>query len=243
MIAKFITLTLALFAALFSTACVTTGQRSVVVVSGVGTVLTQPDTVQMTIVMGRTAQTIREAQEEVSLMVRQALRILHDAGIEEKNINTASLRFFPEYDWGGSGRILLGQRAEQTIAFSAKNLDTNQEKISGIIDRLILIDGIALQQIHFSVEDNTELFIRSRELAYQKALEKAEQYARLSNQKIVRTISISEDGLPLVSPVLNRALNTQMAVMSADSGVAGSTVLPTGEIEITSRITVEFLLR
>ncbi|MCL2294295.1 MAG: SIMPL domain-containing protein [Spirochaetes bacterium] len=235
---------LALVAAVFTTACVPFArERSVIVVSGVGTVMIQPDTVQMTIVMGRTARTIREAQEGVSLMVRQALRILQTAGIEEKNINTASLRFFPEYDWGPSGRILLGQRAEQVITFSVGNIHTNQEKISGIIDQLILIEGIALQHMHFSVEDNTALFARSRELAYQKALEKAEQYARLSNQRIVRVISISEDGLAPVSPILNRAFNVQTVALSADSGAAGTTVLPTGEIEITSRITVEFLVR
>ena len=236
---------LAIFAALlFAVSCGNSGRQSVVVVSGVGTVLAQPDTVQMGITLGRTAGTIRDAQQETGTMVRQALRILHDAGVEEKNINTTSLRFFPEHDWSSTGRILLGQRAEQSITFVVSNINTMDERVSRIIDELIQIDGIELHQVNFSVGDTTRLFARSRELAYEKALEKAEQFARMTNQRIVRTVSISEEGLMPVSPFVNRAFNTQMA-LSADGrgGMAGSTVLPTGELEITTRIVAEFLLR
>ena len=232
---------LAVLAALFVTACGNSGQ-SVVVVSGVGTVLAQPDTVQIGITLGRTAGTIREAQQGVSLMVRQALGILHDAGIEEKNIRTTSLRFFPEHDWVPAGRILLGQRAEQSITFSVSNINAMDERVTSIIDRLTQIDGIMLHQMDFSVEDSAALFARSRELAYERALEKAEQFAGMTNQRIVRTVSISEEGLMPISPFLNRALNAPMAIAESRQAF-GSTALPTGELEITSRIVVEFLLR
>ena len=234
---------LAILAALFSTACVSKGRQSSVVVSGVGTVFAQPDTVQIGITLGKTAQTVREAQREVNMMVRQALRILHEAGIEDKNISTASLRFFPEHDWGPAGRILLGQRAEQAIIFSVSNINAMSDRVTDIIDQLVQIDGIALHQMLFSIEDNAGLFARSRELAFQKAIEKAEQYAALANRRIARAISISEEGLMPITPLINRAFNTQMA-LTADTGAAfGTTMLPTGELEITSRIVVEFLMR
>ena len=234
---------LAVIAALFMTACVSYGRPSAVIVSGVGTVFAQPDTVQIGISLGKTAPTIREAHQEVSTMVRQALRILYDAGIEDQNISTAALRFSPEHDWGPAGRILLGQRAEQAITFSVGNINVMGERVTDIIDQLVQIDGITLHQMAFSIEDNTELFARSRELAYEKALEKAEQFAALAGKRIVRAVSISEEGVMPITPFLNRAFNTQMA-FAADSGAAlGSAILPTGELEITSRIVVEFLLR
>jgi len=217
-------------------------KQSSIIVSGTGTVLAQPDTVQMNISLSKTAGTTRQAQEEVGLMVRKALTILHDAGIEEKNIQTASLRFMPEYEWGGQRRILVGQRAEQAIAFSVDNING----VSAIIDQLIEINGIELQQMQFSVKDNSALYAKSRELAHQKALEKAEQYAKLSNMRIAGTLSISEEGLP-GSPVFGRALNNRMA-MAAESSAKqamadSSTALPTGEMEITSRVVIEFLLK
>jgi len=233
--------------AFFLTGCNCGKNQSVVSVSGTGTVMVQPDTVQMQISLNRTARTTRQAQEEVNVMVKQALQILEAAGIESRNISTAALRFNPEYDWSSSRRILLGQRAEQVISFSIgiNNSETETNRVSNIIDRLIEIDGIELQQTNFNVKNTDGLFVRARELAYQKALEKAEQYAKLSGMKIIRTASIAEEGTLPVSPVYNRALNNRMVAHTeaAMDSSAGSTVLPTGELEITSRILVEFLLR
>jgi uncharacterized protein YggE len=216
-------------------------KQSNIIVSGTGTVFAQPDTVQMRISLIHVAATTRRAQEEVGNMVRKSMKILQDSGIEEKNIQTASLRFMPEYEWGGDGkRRLLGQKAEQTIVFSVENLN----EASGIIDQLIEINGIELQNMQFSVKDNSALYVRSRELAWQKAREKAEQYAKLSGMKIAGTLSISEEGLP-VSPVNNRAFTQRMTdtFFDAPEAAAGSTVLPSGEMEITSRVVIEFLLK
>ena len=216
-------------------------RRSNIIVSGTGTVFAQPDTVQMHISLSHVAATTRQAQEEVGNMVRKALKILQDSGVEEKNIQTASLRFMPEYDWGSGKRVLLGQKAEQTIVFSVENLNG----VSGIIDQLIGINGIELQQMQFSVKDNSALYARSRELAWQKAREKAEQYAKLSGMKIAGTLGISENGNMPVSPVSQRAMfSNQMQDSFAGAAAGdGSTVLPTGEMEITSRVSVEFLLK
>jgi hypothetical protein len=62
--------------------------------------------------------------------------------------------------------------------------------------------------------------------------------------KIAGTLSISEEGLS-GSPVFQRSINNQMmADFSAKEAAAGgSTVLPSGEMEITSRVIVEFLLK
>jgi uncharacterized protein YggE len=214
-------------------------RQSSITVSGTGTVSAQPDTVQMHISLGRIAGTTRQAQEEVGLMVRQAVKILQDAGVEDKNIQTASLRFNPEYEWNGSRRTLLGQKAEQVIVFSVENLNG----VSGIIDKLIEINGIELQQMRFSVKDNSALYAKSRELAYQKALEKAGQYAKLSGMKVAGTLCISEDGNMPVSPVYGRALNNRMEEASLGASADSSTALPTGEMEITSRVLIEFLLK
>jgi len=216
--------------------------QSTISVFGTGTVKVQPDVIQMTVTLSNVAQTTSSAQEAVSRMVRQALTILNNAGIEEKNIATASLTFRSEYEWTNR-RILIGQRAEQILTFSIENInnDNINENVSGIIDRLIQINGIELNQINFGVNNNSEYFIRSRELAFQKAVEKANQYAELSNLKIVRVLSISEEGNQQNIPLTNRLTNQLSVVeMSRD---AGSTLIPTGELEITTNILVIFVLQ
>jgi len=215
-------------------------QQSTISVLGTGTVLVQPDMIQMTITLSNVAQTTKMAQEAVSKMVRQALVILKDAGIEDKNIATTSLTFNSEYEYSGR-RILIGQRAEQRITFSIDDIINDSERISRIIDQLIQINGIELNQINFSLKNNTEYFVRSRELAFQKAVEKADQYAELSKLKIIKVLSISEEGYQQISPISNRFTN-QILFEADVASSAGSTIVPTGELEITTRIMVVFLL-
>jgi len=215
--------------------------QSTVSVYGIGTVSVQPDIIQMSITLSNVAQTTKIAQEEVSRMVRQALQILKEANIEDKNINTASLSFSSEYEYT-TKRILVGQRAEQRITFSIEGIKDDNEKVSGIIDKLIQINGIELNQVNYSVKNTTEYFIKSRELAFEKAVEKANQYAELSKLKIIKVLGITDQGTQQVSPMSNRIYNQQLFYDDAKASSGGSTVLPIGELEITTNILVLFLL-
>jgi len=215
--------------------------QSTITVYGNGTVLVQPDMIQMSITLSMVARTTKIAQESVNTMVRQVLTILKEAGIEDKNISTASLTFRSEYEYT-TRRVLVGQRAEQRLTFSIENInnDNKNEKVSVIMDQLIQINGIELDHINFGIKNNTEYFIRSRELAYQKAVEKATQYAELSNLKIKKVLSISEAGNQQNAPISNRFTNALADVEM--SRQADSTIIPTGELEISTSILVAFLL-
>lgn len=215
--------------------------QSTVSVIGTGTVLVKPDMIRMNISLNKTAPTTKSAQEEVNKMVRQALDVLAEFNIEEKSINTASLTFSPEYEYRSNRRTLTGQNARQTITFSIDDIRSDSEKVSQIIDRIVQINGIELNQLDFNVKDNTEYFVKSRELAFQKASDKAKQYAALSGLTVAKVLSISEEGNQQTLPFNNRLLNQSnfIAEMSPD---ASSTVLPSGELEITTKILAEFLL-
>jgi len=216
--------------------------QSTISVFGTGTVSVQPDVIQMSITLSNVAQTTKKAQEEVNKMVKQALNILKEAKIEDKNINTASLTFNSEYEYT-SRRILVGQKAQQTITFSIEDITNDTEKASWIIDQLIQINGIELNQVNYRVKNTAEYYVKSRELAYQKAVEKANQYAELSKLKIVKVLSISDQGTQQISPMNNR-LSRQFAEDTALlSEASASTVLPIGEMEITTNISVMFLLK
>jgi len=213
--------------------------RSTISVFGTGVVLAQPDMIQMSITLSKTAPTTKIAQEEVSKMTRQALAIFKEANIEDKNVSTASLTFNTEYDYSSGRRVLVGQRAEQRITFSIDDINNDNDKASVIIDQLIKINGIELNQLNFSVKNNTEYYIKSRELAFQKAVEKAKQYAELSNLKIIKVLSVSEEGTQQISP----SHRSQNAFIESDSFAGKSTVLPMGELEVTTKILVVFLLK
>jgi uncharacterized protein YggE len=216
---------------------------STVTVSGIGTVSVEPDMVRMTVSMSKTERTTRLAQEAVAAMTGQVLTILKESAIEDKNIATASLTFNPEYEWRNNRSVLVGQRAEQRIEFAVRGIGSDDAKVPGIIDRLVEIDGIMLNSIDFSVADNTEHFIRSRELAFEKAVQKAEQYAELSGLKVGKVLSLSEDGANNASPLYgNRMVNQQFKIEESSIMADVATVLPSGQLEVTTRISVVFLL-
>ena len=225
----------------FFIGCSQGNNQSVISVYGTGTVTAQPDMVQMVISLSEIAPTTWKAQTEVNKKVKEALQILKDAEIEDKNINTASLRFSPEYEWA-QRRILLGQKAEQTISFSIGNINNDSEKISRIIDRLIQINGIELSHFNFIRKDSAELFARSRELAYQKALDKALQYAQLSGLKIVKVLNVSEEGSPQIFPTANIMRNQGQFTADA-AGSSSGVAVPGGELEITTTVFVSFLAK
>lgn len=238
----FLVYTLALIIAVMSGCGKKSENQSTVSVLGTGTVLVQPNVIHLDITLSNTAKTTKSAGEEVSKMVRQALKILKEANVEDKNITTASLTFSSEYEYINSRRSLVGQRAEQRITFSIDDINDDNEKVSGIIDQLIQINGIQLNRINFSVKDSTEYYIRSRELAFEKALEKANQYAELSKLKIVKVLNISEEGTQQIYPFNNSLINQQTVVARMAASEDASIALPTGELEITTKILAVFLL-
>jgi uncharacterized protein YggE len=218
-------------------------QQSTISVNGIGTVAAQPDIMQLSITLSNVSKTTKAAQDEVSKKVKQVLSILKEEKIEDKYITTASLNFRSEYEYTQYRRVLVGQRAEQVISFTIDEINNDNERAPRIIDKLITINGIELNQINFSIKNNTEYFTKSRDLAYQKAYDKASQYAKLANLKIVKVLNLSEEGNQYFEPISNRYARNQLMEAETIMDVGGSTVLPTGDLEITTRVSVVFLVK
>jgi hypothetical protein len=218
----------------------TVRQQSTVTVSGIGTVSVEPDMVSMNVSMSKIAPTTRQAQEAVGKMAVRVLEILKEAGIEDKDIKTATLRFNPEYEWRSNRSVLVGQKAEQGIDFAVRNIGQDSDKIARLIDKLVQVDGIVMNQINFNIADKTEHYVHSRELAFEKAAQKAKQYAELSGLRVGRVLSLSENTSDDSAPVYgNRMIKQTMMEFASDES---STVLPSGQMEITTRISAVFSL-
>ncbi len=218
--------------------CNNKNSQSTVSVIGIGTVMAEPDLAEMTISLTYVAPATRQAQEEVNKMAARLFEIFKKAGIEDKDIRTTSLSFRPEYQYSNNRQTLVGQRAEQSVIVKINEINTNKEKLPRLLDEITSVDKVILQQINFGIKDKSELFSQSRELAYQKAVDKANQYASLSGVKVVKALSISEfESNNFYSPIAqNKASFDYLSNSSAAN-------LPTGELEITSQVSVVFLIK
>lgn len=234
---------IALSAMLFSlVSCnlkVSDGQDSVTV-SGLGTVLAQPDMALMNVSFSHTARTTREAKTAVEQTMQQVLNILKEENVEDKFLKTTSLNYDVEYEYRSGRRILLGQRAQQTIVVTVNDMINAPERFPLILDRITAIDRVEVQNIRFDIEHKTELFVQSRELAYRKAFDKARQYADLSGRKIGKVLSISEVQSRDVAQT--RAFQSNMALREEALSMYDGSGVPTGEQGVSSEVNVVFSL-
>jgi uncharacterized protein YggE len=212
--------------------------QRIISVSGVGTVMAQPDMVKIYVYFKNVSKTTEEARVEVNKSVKDTLEILKQENIADSNIQTISLSYGIENEYKNGSFIYIGQKAEQTIIVTVDGIKTDTKKLSDILDKLILVDNITIRNISFDIIEKTELFKQSRELAFQKAFDKASQYAILSGKKI--------DGIKSITESRTRdAYISQSNILLSQSleydGEGGSGI-PTGEQEITTQIAVEYIM-
>ena len=210
-------------------------------VSGIGTVLAQPDMVLMNVSFSHTAPTTKKAKTAAEQTMQQILAILKAENVEDKFVKTTSLNYDVEYEYRSGRRVRLGQRAQQTIVVTVNDMVNTPERFSSILDKITAIDKVEVQNIQFDIEHKTELFKQSRELAYQKAFDKAQQYAKLSGRKIGKVLTISE----VVSRDVAQTRAFQNNLMFKEEALAmdsGGSGIPTGEQGVSSEINIVFSL-
>lgn len=213
-----------------------------ITVSGIGTAIAAPDLAQININFSHTAPTTTEAKRKAEVTMEKILSILKAENIENKDIQTQYLNYRTEYEYRNGYRVKLGQRAEQRISINVNNLIEAPERLSSILDKVVAIDKVEVNYINFSIEDKSSLYKKSRELAYQKASEKAQEYAKLCGRKLGRVLTLSE----YISNDVARAQNVRginnYAKEEAVSVYMDAAHIPTGEQNVTTEISVVFSL-
>ena len=191
-------------------------------VTGKAEVSMQPDTASFQISATAVEDTTDEARIKTSEMVSMAVGILtSEFGVTDENLTTSYLAASPEYEWRDDEKILVGQRATQTINVKVTDLDS----IGNIYENLMKIDGITISDVTLGVN------------AMKDAYSKAEAYLEAVNAKVGKLISVS-DSSSYATP-LYRSANLMLA--SADtSAKAVSTEYYTDDISVSTSVSVVF---
>ena len=167
-------------------------------------------------------------------MVSMAVGILtSEFGVTDENLATSYIAASPEYEWRDDEKILVGQRATQTINVKVTDLDS----IGRIYENLMKIDGITISDVTLDKEDKSEEYREARVNAMKDAYSKAEAYLEAVNAKVGKLISVS-DSSSYATP-LYRSANLMLA--SADtSAKAVSTEYYTDDISVSASVSVIF---
>lgn len=206
-----------------------------ITVSGDGQVFAKPDMVQLNVGFQETALTSKDALDKVNNKVDEALKVLKNNNIPDADITTNNISVYTEYDYSNSARRVIGQRASQSLSIKVKKIDSKAAKAVKIIDELSTINNIQMNGISFDIEDKTDLFSKARELAFNKAEQKAQELAKLSKTRLTKPISISDSTFD-VSPMPMTSNVAQFKSMAIDS--ANQTQIATGEMNVNANLSI-----
>lgn len=206
-----------------------------ITVSGDGKVFANPDMVEISISVSRTAQTSEEALNQVNQNIERVRQILFSKNVPEEDITTSQLSIYTEYDWSRDSRIVLGQRATVGLTIKIKRIKDNIARASEVIDAVATVDNIDFSYINFDIEDKSEYFSKARELAFSKARLKAEELAKLSGVNLLKPVSISDFVYDISVPQSRNVMYDSMSPVSAEGA---KTTLFGGELEVSVSLNV-----
>ena len=220
-----------------STLSGTSKETATVSVSGTGIVYLKADIVTFSINVNESAPTTAEAQQKTNEKMTKILEILKAFDIKDDDISTTALNFSSEYYWDNGKQIKTGEAVSQTVYVTMNDLDQFPKLADELGSKLT---GISFYNVNFDSTQKEAAYSKARELAYQKALEKAELYAKSAGLEISRPISISEGYLSYGSANYKR--NDMVYLEEAATAASYQTQVPSGLLSASIDVSVVFEL-
>lgn len=202
---------------------------SLVNVTGEGTVKVIPDEVVIRARIEHTGKSASEVKSQNDRVVNDIIKYLKTQNIPSKNFQTEYIRLSKDYNYNTKDTFYS---ANQAISIRLQDLSKYEKLMSGLLSSgLNRIDGIQFQS-----SKKEELESEARKKAVLNAQEKAREYASALGQEIGKAQSINELGNGNYPQPMYKAM-----IMEDASSGDQETIAP-GEMEITVKVNVGFLL-
>lgn len=220
-----------------------------ITVSGEGEVSAVPDTATFSVTIQERAKTVAAAQEIATEKSNAVVEYLTEAGIEEKDIQTADYSVYPEYEYSTKAcapneycvpgkQVLVGYQVSQTITVKVRDTEQAGDLLTGVGER----GASQVSGLSFTIDDEEALQNAARDEAIAKAKEKADNLARALGVDVVRVVGFSENGSYPPMPYAYGRGGVAMD-MAANQEAKVSPILPTGENKIYSNVTITYEIR
>ena len=204
-------------------------------VVGSGTVYAKADIANIEIGLKTgTKKTAAEATVESTDKINKITSAINALGIEEKDIKTSNYTLSPVYNWtNNKGQELVGYEVTQVLTLKIRDLS----KIGDIIAKTTEQGANQIGNISFTIDDEYTLKNQAREIAINKAKEKAVMIAKQSGMKLGEVKSVVENTEPIISPV---AYTNAKLDMSAGSESLAIPDIQSGQNEIKVEVTLVY---
>lgn len=206
-----------------------------IAVNGEGKVYATPDVFIFNVSVNETAATTREAFQRANTKVSEIRKALKDAGVADKDIQTTNISMYPHYDYDGQRSRTSGYDANQQLTIKVRKLEDSGK----VMDAVTAIDGAQINSTQYDIEDKDSIYEEARQIAYEKAKEKAEQLADLADVRLGKVSSISDVVMNYTPvPYMGNMAKAEMDVAVGMGGGPDSAQLAPGQMVFTLSVNV-----
>ncbi len=208
-----------------------TADNRFISVTGVGTVSVVPDAVRFNATVSTVGATNAAALATATKSASAVRTALKNAGIATKDIRSANVSVYPEYNWTQeTGTKITGYRASQSFDVLVRTAS----KAGSIIEAVVTAGGDAVQLggVAPTTLNPSAATEDARAAAVANAKSKAASYAKLLGTSIGKVLSLEEQSSPVYSSPFPMAKAADAAALEIDLG----------EQDVTVTITVRWAL-
>lgn len=205
-------------------------------VTGNGTVLVESDLAIVTVGVQETSKDVLEAQSTVNEKIAAIKQALLDAGVEESSINTDSINIYANYDYSDNTEVIVGYTARNSLSVRTTDMDN----VGSLIDAAFAAGANTLDNVQFTVQDDTQAREQALTMAVEDARRKADVLASAAGLQVASIERISEGGVSVYDSMRNYAADTVMA--AEESGGAG-TLVQAALVSVDATVSMEFELQ
>lgn len=195
-----------------------TGSR-LITAQGIGTVVGTPDVVTVSLGVETTSDSAQAALEENNRLAADVITVLKDNGVAAEDLQTSQLSVFPTYD---DKNVITGYQVTNIVTAKLRDIS----KAGVMIDAVGKSAGnaVRVQQLSFSIDDDSGLRATARANAVTRAQTQAQQMADAAGVALGPIHAITES--PIATP-------TAYPAAAMDSvAAAGSVPIEAGSQEL-----------
>lgn len=207
-----------------------------------GKIFVTPDMLLLNIAVEETKSTTAEAQKIVNQKIDQIKAILKDQKIKDNDIKTKNISIYPEYDYRNSWRKLIWYRASHYMEIKIKSVDLENEWVAGkLLDDISKIGWVMINDISYDIDDKSPHYTQARQMAMEKAKQKAKELADIAGVKLSKPVSISENmDIYYTNPMSRNYIMKEMATAWWDMVLSDSADISLWQMEINLNVSVMY---
>ena len=211
-------------------------------VTGQGTVTLEPDLALLSLGVEAQGETVSDALADSSKAMDGIIGALRNRGVEDRDVQTQHFNIRPQYEFPEvlqagirtRTQVLVGYFVTNTVVAKIRDLDS----VGAVIDEVATAGGDAtrINNIRFTVEDDSPYAVQLREQAVNDALAKARHFADLTGVSVGRLVFITETGggRPIIETFADEGFGVARALAAPQTSISG------GELELRLSVQAVF---